>query len=371
MKVLLINDQFDIYSSGGHWITLNLAKGLYNLGLNVFLGTPFIKFSFDELRKIDASKLKPKLIKNNYLYHLINGIFPLKYGFSKENYSFIYIQLPMPITKGLCDILFKFRKIPTIIDFGDLWGFKNQKSYSSIIHDSFLKIILNNSSFITVASNDLKNYIKNSTHKNIFILNNSVDCINEFNPDLYPKENELYKKYRDKLIITYSGTVSKSKNVDLIVELARNLSRDILKNIIFLIIGDGPYLNEMKSSVKKLGLQESFHFTGFLYREQIPYYLRISNLGIVSLTKIKGGLIKLAEYMAMGVTPIVPAESWPSEHIKHGSNGIVVDKFEDILKYIEIFYLKQEMLTKISQEARNYALLNFDIRVVSKELLQL
>jgi len=188
-----------------------------------------------------------------------------------------------------------------------------------------------------------------------------------FNPDLYSFNREKFGIPKEKLVIIYSGTISKSKGVHNIVHVAENTPKDLLKELLFFIVGDGPYLNEMKINVKKLGLSNSFYFTGFAPREEIPKYLKIANLGIVSPSPIRGGLIKLAEYMAMGIVPIVPPNSWPAEHIKHEINGFVakIEEYSDILNK-----LNKEQIYEMSKEARIYAINNFDIRNVAKRLIE-
>jgi glycosyltransferase involved in cell wall biosynthesis len=134
-----------------------------------------------------------------------------------------------------------------------------------------------------------------------------------FNPDLYSFNREKFGLLKEKLIIIYSSIILKSKDMHNIVHVAENISKVLLKEILFLIIEDGPYLNEMKTNGKKLGLSNSFYFTGFVPREEIPKYLKLANLGIVSPSHIRGELIKLVEYMAMGIIPIIPPNYWPAD----------------------------------------------------------
>jgi glycosyltransferase involved in cell wall biosynthesis len=70
--------------------------------------------------------------------------------------------------------------------------------------------------------------------------------------------------------------------------------------------------------------------------------------------------------MAMGIIPIVPPNSWPAEHIKHGINGFVakIEEYSDILNK-----LNRGQIYKMSNEARIYAINNFDIRNVAKRLI--
>jgi len=361
----MINDQFNYLSSGGHWRTINLAEGLNYLKYDVWLATPHLKFHIKELKKINVSNLIQKY-NNNIINHLLNAVLPFRYALEKTKYKFVYLQLPMPITKGFCEFIFKFKFTPTVLDFGDLWGYKSYESIFATLHEAIASIIVQNATIVTVASNELANYLKRLSKRNVYVLNNSVDCINEFNPDLYSFDREKFGIPKEKLVIIYSGTISKSKGVHNIVRVAENIPKDLLKELLFFIVGDGPYLNEMKINVKKLGLSNSFYFTGFVLREEIPKYLKIANLGIVSPSPIRGGLIKLAEYMAMGIIPIVPPNSWPAEHIKHGINGFIakIEEYSDILNK-----LNKEQIYEMSKEARIYAINNFDIRNVAKRLI--
>lgn len=367
-RVLMINDQFNYLSSGGHWRTINLAEGLNYLKYDVWLATPHLKFHIKELKKINVSNLIQKY-NNNIINHLLNAVLPFRYALEKTKYKFVYLQLPMPITKGFCEFIFKFKFTPTVLDFGDLWGYKSYESIFATLHEAIASIIVKNATIVTAASNELANYLKRLSKRNVYVLNNSVDCINVFNPALYPFDREKFGIPKEKLVIIYSGTISKSKGVHNIVRVAENIPKDLLKELLFFIVGDGPYLNEMKINVKKLGLSNSFYFTGFVPREEIPKYLKLANLGIVSPSPIRGGLIKLAEYMAMGIIPIVPPNSWPTEHIKNGTNGLVA-RIEEYPVILDKLYNNKEQIYKMSKEARTYAIDNFDIRKVAEKLIE-
>jgi glycosyltransferase involved in cell wall biosynthesis len=367
-RILMINDQFNYLSSGGHWRTINLASGLSELGYDVWLATPNIKFNLHYLRKIKFSNLIPKY-NNNYINHLVNAILPIKFALEPQCYEFVYIQLPMPITKGFCEFIFKIKSIPVVVDFGDMWGYKTPESIFAKLHEAIATIIVKNASLITACSYELAHYLKLLSGKNVYVLNNSVDCFNMFNPDLYYTIKRINLGLEEnKLVIVYSGSVSKSKNVHLIVNVAKVIPKEILNEIVFMIIGDGPYLNEMILEVKRAGLINNFIFTGFLPREKLPSYLKLSDLGIVSLSPIRGGLIKLAEYMAMGVVPIVPPNSWPSEHIRNGENGFITN-VEELPELLNKIYNNRIMLHQLSNVARDYAIKNFDIRNVANKLL--
>jgi len=363
----MLNDQFNYLSSGGHWRTINLAEGLSYLKYDVWLATPYLKFHIKELKKINVSNLIQKY-NNNILLHLVNAFLPIRYVLERTKYKFIYLQLPMPITKGLCEFTFKFKLTPTVLDFGDLWGYKSYESIFATLHEAIASITVQNATIVTAASNELANYLERLSKRSVYVLNNSVDCINVFNPNLYSFDREKVGIPKEKLVIIYSGTISKSKGVHNIIHVAEIIPKELLKELLFLIVGEGPYLNEMKINVKKLGLSNSFYFTGFVPRKEIPKYLKLANLGIVSPSPIRGGLIKLAEYMAMGIIPLVPPNSWPTEHIKHGINGIVA-RIEEYPVILDRIYNNKEQIYKISKEARIYAINNFDIRNVAKKLL--
>jgi glycosyltransferase involved in cell wall biosynthesis len=366
-KVLLLNDQFNYLSSGGHWRTIHLAEGLSYLKYDVWLATPRLKFHVKELKKINVSNLIQKY-NNNIINHLVNAVLPIRYALERTKYKFVYLLLPMPITKGFCEFTFKFKLIPTVLDFGDLWGYNSYESIFATLHEAIASIIVQNATIVTAASNELANYLKRLSKRNVYVLNNSVDCINVFNPDLYSFDREKVGIPKEKLVIIYSGTISKSKGVHNIVHVAENIPKELLKELLFLIVGEGPYLNEMKINVKKLGLSNSFYFTGSVPIEEILKYLKLANLGIVPPSTERGGLLKLAYYMAMGIVPIVPPNSWPTEHITNGANGFVarIDEYSNILNKL---YNNKEQIYKMSKEARIYAINNFDIRKVAKKLI--
>jgi glycosyltransferase involved in cell wall biosynthesis len=86
-----------------------------------------------------------------------------------------------------------------------------------------------------------------------------------------------------------------------------------------IVVGNGPYLEEMKSSMKDLPVT----FTGFLTGEDLAQAYASSDLFVFPSTTDTFGNVVL-EAQASGLPVIVTDEGGPKENIVPGKTGIIV-----------------------------------------------
>jgi glycosyltransferase involved in cell wall biosynthesis len=132
-------------------------------------------------------------------------------------------------------------------------------------------------------------------------------------------------KYRwrppeDRIVLTYAGRVERYKRVDLVIRLAKELSR-LGFNAVVRIVGEGPDLQRVLRIA--VNSRVEFKAPGFLPREAYLEMLSRSTV-LVNLSDYEAYSIVTAEALAMGV-PAIIARPWGN--IFEGITGAyIVDK---------------------------------------------
>jgi glycosyltransferase involved in cell wall biosynthesis len=118
--------------------------------------------------------------------------------------------------------------------------------------------------------------------------------------------------------LLYVGRVSREKNLPDLVEIFRRLIQ-MRSNIHLVIVGEGPYLAEMKSALEGLPVT----FTGYLEGEDLPQAYASSDIFVFPSNTDTFGNVVL-EAQASGLPVVVTDEGGPHENMVHGKTGLVV-----------------------------------------------
>ena len=197
-----------------------------------------------------------------------------------------------------------YPKLPFIVT---LQEGKNLQEQGFLIN-FFRKLILKKADRATAISQYLRNYIL-SVNKNlkVDVIPNGVN-IDDFSRnfsygELTDLENKLGIKPDDKVIVSVSRLVWKN-GLDLLIEAIKILNFKLqVPNSKLLIIGEGPLEKSLKSKVKSLKLDDRVIFTGSVENQDLPIYLKISDV-FVRPSRSEGLGISFLEAMAANV-PIV------------------------------------------------------------------
>jgi len=171
----------------------------------------------------------------------------------------------------------------------------------------FRRLIIGKADYATAISNYLAGYVSkvNSSLK-VKVIPNGVDFYN-FSKDfsygeLADLEKSLGIQPDDKVIISVSRLVPKN-GLDLLIEAVSEIKKLGNSEIKLLILGVGPLKKELVSSIKYQGLEDSVIFAGTIGQEELPKYLKISDV-FVRPSRSEGLGSAFLEAMAAGV-PII------------------------------------------------------------------
>jgi glycosyltransferase involved in cell wall biosynthesis/predicted metal-dependent phosphoesterase TrpH len=119
------------------------------------------------------------------------------------------------------------------------------------------------------------------------------------------------------ITLLYVGRISREKNLPLLVQAYRTLSAKD-KNLRLLVVGDGPYLNEMVASLQGT----KCNFTGYLKGEELSAAYAAADIFVFPSTTDTFGNVIL-EAQASGLPVIVSNQGGPCENMLPEKTGLI------------------------------------------------
>lgn len=163
---------------------------------------------------------------------------------------------------------------------------------------------------------------------------------NRFLKRVEPIENPFIKKHnlQGKFIVMYSGNIGLSGQIEELVELATQFTRN---DIVFVIIGDGARLRWLEHTVSESGLKNVL-ILPLQPAKELSYSLSTANLAVVGIDKKVSKLAmpsKLLSYLSVGapILCLASAETELSKFVEENNVGKAFDSSQkmQIIKYIE------------------------------------
>jgi len=266
----------------------------------------------------------------------VNNIFPLLLKIlatvNNRPNVVLHVAAPTPVSKPLTALkIGKKLKKPVVLDLHDPWS-SDPFSLNPILmlQTSIMRHVINNADFIIVPYKALFKLVRSINRtKPVSIIPNAVDS-NLFQPKA---RNLSLARSLDidehDVVVAFSGHITESKGLDTLVRSAQIIARTH-KNIRLLIIGDGPFMNEILRLTRTLGLNDIFRFVGFVHQELVADYLTLADICVapyqpmaffkVSLPETP---IKVVEYLAMG-KPVVMSRISDDNVITWSGGGFLV-----------------------------------------------
>jgi glycosyltransferase involved in cell wall biosynthesis len=159
-------------------------------------------------------------------------------------------------------------------------------------------------------------------------------------------------------IVGYVGRLSPEKGVREFIQ-AIVLLNSYRKDIKFLIVGDGPLMDECKFIIERSGCKDRVSFLGWVQHNEIKTYFNSMKINVLpSSTEALGGTS--LEAMACGAISIVNSVGGLEDTVEDGQTGFVLmnNSPETIAKKI-IEVLDNKKLDLIQINARKYIVDNF------------
>lgn len=266
MRVLAFSAYYTPEIAASMYLTEDIYKGIVDAGhtLEVYVPAP-TRGVTEEIREEYKKKKVEKEYDGKLTIHRIamyregkNSILrALRYFFVnvvfiwkglRTNADVIFVQSTPPTQGMMAGILSKWKKIPLVYNLQDIFpdslvnsGMTSENSIIWRVGRRVEDYSYRHSKKIIVISEDFKKNIltKGVPEEKIIVVPNWADVSGVF--PVERKDNVLIKRYNldpSKFYITYCGNVGFTQNMDLLLDVAKELRND-LPNLVFIIIGDG------------------------------------------------------------------------------------------------------------------------------------
>ncbi|MFA5838628.1 MAG: glycosyltransferase family 4 protein [Candidatus Paceibacterota bacterium] len=278
---------------------------------------------------------------------------------------------------GFAGMFFKYthKKIPFLLTLQEGDPISEIKSKVKFVKSLFKKIFLS-ANIIQAISVYLGDWAKNMGFDGqIEIIPNAVDT-KKFSKEYSQNElNELKlklnKKENDIFLITTSRLVKKNAIDDVIKSL-----KYLNTNVKFIILGTGPDLISLKDLVELEDVSNRVMFVGQTEHDEIPKYLRISDIFIrPSLSEGFGN--SFIEAMASGM-PIIATQVGgikdfifsPQKNSNKKPTGIFVNITDprDIAEKIQFLLDNKEVRDEIIKNAKELVFEKYDWNLIAKNM---
>jgi 1,2-diacylglycerol 3-alpha-glucosyltransferase len=120
-------------------------------------------------------------------------------------------------------------------------------------------------------------------------------------------------------IIAYVGRIAEEKNISEILLLLPDVIKEYNK-VKLLIVGGGPYLNNLKEQVKNQNLEGNVIFTGMINSEEVYNYYKMAEIFVNASSSETQGLTFI-EALSSGCPVVCKYDPCIDGVIEQGSNG--------------------------------------------------
>jgi len=214
--------------------------------------------------------------------------------------------------------------------------------------------------------------------KKVAVISNSVDAA-----IFRPLENER-KRVRqqlgllDETVVLYMSTFSarwrgSERSFKVMYEMQRKR-----KDIVFLVVGSGPLLAEMKAAARNESLGQAL-FAGAVDHHLVPFYMNAADVYVYDIAQVPSELVakeglcptKILEAMACGKPVIAPEESELEAMLRKSNGGFSASSIEQVQALIEKFADSAELARSMGRNARRYVELNHDLTRLTGLMIEL
>ena len=175
----------------------------------------------------------------------------------------------------------------------------------------------------------------------------------------FRKLDNIEKKY-----IGFIGRLTKIKGIDLFLDLVKKIN-EIDKNQQFLIIGEGPYINDVKSAIKKFPIK---FFDQVAHDEMVRYYNQCSIF--MQTSRAEGLPTCVLEALSCEVPVIASNVGGTNEIVHEGKNGYLINNIDEAIEYIKKIKENQEF-NELGKYGRNLIKLKFSWNAITKRIISI
>lgn len=245
-----------------------------------------------------------------------------------KHHAYDLIHIHSPFSVGLAGMLYARRyRIPVVYtahtDYAEYLHYvPGGTLIPEILVDKLAAKFSNGFDLTLAPSKKISDYlVQYGTKKDIAILPTGIP------PMLKGSKARFKEKYSIERALTllYIGRVTKEKNLEFLMRSFAKAYPTFPRNTILVIVGDGPYRDELEALSVELGVRETVVFTGFLLgQDKADAYAAGDIFCHVSYSETQG--ITLMEAASYGLPLLVSDDTAYQGVAVAGRNAVVVDE---------------------------------------------
>ena len=375
-----INDICREWAKRGYKVTVVTGIPNYPMG-TIFDGYGWTKKRHEIWNAIDIIRI-PLIPRGsssigmvaNYVSFMISGIIAGKLKDIKADYVFSFEVSPM--TQVLAGISFaKKLRVPHYLYVQDLWpenvvtvtGIKNPAIIKPI--DKMVDYIYKNTNEIFTTSPSFVNAICN---RKVKVPEEKVHYWPQYAEEFYrPVEKKTVPEVPDddSFKVIFTGNIGTAQGLQILPKTAV-LLKD--KNIKFVMVGDGRYLEEFNIEVQNSGVEDAFIMVPRQPAERIPELLAACDVAFLSFQNAELWTMtipaKLQSYMACGMPIIASAQGETKRVIEEARCGICTPIGDAEALSEAIKSLLNADLAKLAKNSRDYFEKSFDKQMLMDQI---
>ena len=330
MRILEVLDTYYPKFDGPTLVITSYTKSLNKIdGIKTEVCVPRFP-KYQDHQPFNVFRVKSLKGPEGYYYGLPKFDEKLKKYLKENKFDIIHIHSPFT----MCSFFAKYGKkhgIPTIFSFHT--KFKEdfdrvlKLKLSRKIAMNYIMKNINKVDYVLTVSDGAADCLREYGYKKeIKVLRNGTDLVCPQNEQ--ELKDEVTKKYGlkdDEKVFLSVGRIVENKKLDFALLVMKELKEKGVK-FKYLIVGAGPYEDELKQKVKDLNLDDVVVFTGKIMDRELlsAHYLRAdlfvfpSTFDTASLAPIEAAAMKLPTIMTKGCST--------AEIITDGRNGILAEE---------------------------------------------
>ena len=372
MKVLITTDLYVPTVNGVVSSVLTLRKELIERGHDVRILTLSQTFqSFDKdgvsyIGSIGAGKIYPGArIKTALISNTIQNLLDWSPDIIHSQCEFSTFSIAKKIAKAL--------NIPIVHTYHTVYEdythyFLPNKKWGRLMVAFLSRMIINKADSVIAPTEKVYNLLKGyGIKRTIRVAPSGID-LHRFSK-AQDKEKILALKRKlhipsDSRILLYVGRLAKEKSIE---ELLRYHAKCQDKNMIFLIVGDGPHRAAIEKEVLKLGIGNSVRFTGMVPPEEVCDYYHLGDLFVSASGSETQGLTYI-EALSSGLPALCYKDKCLEGVIMNGINGWQYENEADYMEKLETYFSDEAMRESMSEKAAECAINSFSAETFAQNV---
>lgn len=231
--------------------------------------------------------------------------------------------------------------------------------------EDILRMVARRALFCVAASHFLMEELRRWSERVVYVPT-GVDA-SIFGPRMRPRE--------DSVTLLWNGVVwgeTIRDNVLFLLEALREIKTET-SGVVLRIVGQGPFLDDIRRAVPPLGLEGSVEFRGWKSPDDMPQELSQADVGLLPLlyddpwTRGKSPT-KLFEYMAAGLAVVASARGEAAHVLNHGSSGLVASDKQRFVELLRAVVTSSQLREELGAEARREVERSYSLSVLGERL---